>query len=586
MDPSFSFETLENSMGNLSNLDVQGIGEIYFALTAMIETEELNTQKKGYKILNKFIHTEQGRLCVLQNIDHLQIQISKTAVTTLAPAKKDRLLTILKVIKLLPTTDLHMIPDSLSEVILSTKEVNAKARMMAYEVLVLMGNKMKEGGVVVMTKIPEADPDTPNVNASIDEFIFGMVVAGLAATTSHMISATITSLSRLLFEFKESLDQKSTHQLLDTMDRFVKHRDREIVKSALGFIKVAVISLPVETVSPHLHQIIPAILTWSRVHASHFKARVKHIFERLLRRFDYNVLVKHTPEGDQKFLMNIRKQKERTKRKKKNDTLFKKSKNQKEENLVEDFLGLKPKKPGFSNAYEDALFGSESESETSEDDDLGASHQQKHQRGKKNMKNAKGVWIKEERDIPVDFLDKDAALQIFSVKPEKIKAHGSKTAKVPFKISWDGRIVINDSKEDHEVQKPDSPHDDVEMLDTDNHYIDAKVSNEGFTRGQHNKISFNQRRNSDKFKSDQVEPIDAVAIRNAKNLKAGNIKIKKEKRIPVGQEYKAKNADGDIKRKGKPDPYAYIPLTSMYRKAGQKGPKISLKSKGKVQKRR
>jgi hypothetical protein len=39
------------------------------------------------------------------------------------------------------------------------------------------------------------------VKADLNEF-FNMVVAGLAGRTPHMISATVTGLSRLLFEFK------------------------------------------------------------------------------------------------------------------------------------------------------------------------------------------------------------------------------------------------------------------------------------------------------------------------------------------------------------------------------------------------
>jgi hypothetical protein len=38
-------------------------------------------------------------------------------------------------------------------------------------------------------------------SANIEEYIT-MVAAGLAATTPHMISATITALSRLLFEYQ------------------------------------------------------------------------------------------------------------------------------------------------------------------------------------------------------------------------------------------------------------------------------------------------------------------------------------------------------------------------------------------------
>lgn len=39
------------------------------------------------------------------------------------------------------------------------------------------------------------------VNASVEEYMT-MVAAGLVGSTPHMISATITAISRLLFEFK------------------------------------------------------------------------------------------------------------------------------------------------------------------------------------------------------------------------------------------------------------------------------------------------------------------------------------------------------------------------------------------------
>jgi len=44
----------------------------------------------------------------------------------------------------------------LSEVILSTKELR-KVRDAAYDLLVIMGNKMKAGGVVVMQGVVDAD---------------------------------------------------------------------------------------------------------------------------------------------------------------------------------------------------------------------------------------------------------------------------------------------------------------------------------------------------------------------------------------------------------------------------------------------
>ncbi|CAG8656855.1 5479_t:CDS:2 [Ambispora gerdemannii] len=487
-----SLEVLDDVLGNLSYSSDDSLNQIYLTATGLLCEENLLFQKKAYKTLNKFFSSQNSKVFLLQNIDDFQNKLSQATIVTVSAAKKHRLIVLINVIKHLPASDLHMIPDILSEAILCTKEVNAEARQLAYELLIVMGNKMKDGGIVVMSKVSDADQESSNVNASIDEFIFRMVVAGLAATTPHMISATITSLSRLIFEFKDHLNTKLTHQLLDTMDRFVRHRDREVVKSALGFVKVVVISLNVEIVSAHLTQIIPGILMWSREHKSRFKAKVKHIFERLIRRFGYEVIEQHTPESDRKLLVYIRKQKELSKRKKKNNTRNKK--NLVKDKFDSDSLSRSLRNSILKNAYadNDGLFESESESDSSNDE---------------------------------------------------------------------------------------------------SHYLESIRSKDGFTRGQRNKIKFNNKRNNngdgddDDAELDEQEPIDIIAKRNAKTN--SNLKRKyKEKMVPLGKEYKAKNAEGDVKRKGKPEPYAYVPLTKMYRKSGQKGHKISLTSKGKVQKRR
>lgn len=41
----------------------------------------------------------------------------------------------------------------------------------------------------------------PSAKASINEYIT-MIAAGLGGATPHMISATVTAISRLVFEFK------------------------------------------------------------------------------------------------------------------------------------------------------------------------------------------------------------------------------------------------------------------------------------------------------------------------------------------------------------------------------------------------
>jgi ribosomal RNA-processing protein 12 len=52
------------------------------------------------------------------------------------------------VVDALPKDQLHLIPELLSEAVLGTKEVNEKARDAGFDLLVVMGHKMAQGGVV------------------------------------------------------------------------------------------------------------------------------------------------------------------------------------------------------------------------------------------------------------------------------------------------------------------------------------------------------------------------------------------------------------------------------------------------------
>lgn len=90
---------------------------------------------------------------------------------------------------------------------IGTKEANEKNREAAYDLLIKMGKKMQGGGVVRNSLIDGMEEDMEDKSASIDEF-FLMVSAGLAGLGQHMISATITALSRMLFEFKGTSPQR------------------------------------------------------------------------------------------------------------------------------------------------------------------------------------------------------------------------------------------------------------------------------------------------------------------------------------------------------------------------------------------
>jgi ribosomal RNA-processing protein 12 len=117
--------------------------------------------------------------------------------------------------------------------------------------------------------------------------------------------------------FKDSISEQMHSEIFTTLLVFVTSNNREIVKSALGYIKLAIHTMPVDLLRPHLKQLVPALLTWSHDHKNHFKSKVRHIFERMLRRFAWDEIYVCANEDDaRKFLNNIKKRKDRAKRKK------------------------------------------------------------------------------------------------------------------------------------------------------------------------------------------------------------------------------------------------------------------------------
>lgn len=222
---------------------------------------------------------------------------------------------IADVLEYLDKDDLHFIPSILSEVVISAKEVNEKARTAAFDLLVAMGEKMKQGGTVVQSKVPHLPDDAPSVPATLEEY-FTMVAAGLAGSTPHMISASITALTRILYQFKDEVSAEMVTEMVSTMDLFLTSKNREMVQSVLGFVKVSVISLPRELMIPRLESLIKNLMIWSHEHKAHFKAKVKHIMERMIRRFGYDIVEKYMPEEDKKLIINIRKTRDRRKKNK------------------------------------------------------------------------------------------------------------------------------------------------------------------------------------------------------------------------------------------------------------------------------
>ena len=489
-----------------------------FTLAGVIlpQSSDPQLQKKVYKLLPRLASSTAGIAALQDRNAELQELILTSTSSASAPCRRDRLAAIATVVVYLPSTSLHFIPSILSEVVISAKEVNERARTAAFDLLVLMGKKMAEGGTIAQSQIPHMPAEAPNAEASLEEF-FTMVSAGLAGSTPHMISASITALTRILYEFRSRLPDHVIEDLVSTMAIFLDSNNREIVRSVLGFVKVAVVSLPENIIRPRLEALIPNLMGWSHEHKARFRAKVKHILERMIRRFSYETVDKWCPEADKKLIQNIRKSRERSKRKKEATG---------DEGGVDGQKSSK-RKGRFESEFDEAVYGSASESDSSEEPMGRDDSDEEFSRGGKHGKGGK-TYIVEDEDEPLDLLDRKALGNISSTKPVKFKSTPTNgRTKMSAKMDLDGKLVFGGDKDDDHMMlnfdnDGNNPHaqdpGDGTLEGGINAYVDAIRGRDAVQRGRGGRLKFSNRKN----KEDEMELDEETVMKEVKQARDKN----------------------------------------------------------------
>lgn len=442
-----------------------------FSSTVTLPHDQL-LQKRSYRIISRLSETEMGKQAILKYITEIENVIVQTVDATHNSARPSRLTTINIVLDLLPNENLHFIPAVLQEIIMSTKDVNERTRELSYQILIKMGHKMNEGGIIRNSEVPGFDESTPDSEANLTEF-FTMVSAGLAAQAPHMISATITAISCLVFEFKDALPTDVLIEISSTVELFLTHNSREIAKSAIGFVKVEVLSLPEDLVRSNLKELLTKLMRWSHEHKGHFKSKVKHIIERLIRKFGVEEVEEAIPEEDRKLVVNIKKTRARAKKQKEN-----------EDSTTAGTIQEKK----FVSAYEEALYDSDvSDDEVSDDEDAKSKT--------KGRKKAGNQYIMETGDEPLNLLDRQTLAHISSSKPKKFS---KKDVEAHMKENYEtknGKLVFKD------LETNDDPlAGKTSGIDA---YLDAVK--QAPVRGQKNKLKFKKTKEEDDWSDSDEE---------------------------------------------------------------------------------
>lgn len=250
------------------------------------------------------------------------------------------------------------------------------------------------------------------------------------------------------------------------------------------------------------------------------RTKIKHIFERLIKKIGFENIYELVPEEHQKFLNSIKKQKERAKKKKERARLG----------------HTNESKPSYDQIMRDS---------DESDDELPA--QIKEQLGSKAIKGRKdGTWIEEndDEDVPMDFLDRRVLSKVVATKPTARKQKEDDS-----KYDEEGKLIIEDedkNKKDKRKKKNVLP----TALDLDD------LMNEVSSK-------FHRKRKASAVEEDN-ENEDGEDDDDEDDGKGSWRPLKEQKKLgqskDLGKEYKSKKAAGDLKKKGKFDPYAYLPL--------------------------
>lgn len=553
---------------------------LHLVLPLLLVQDDSGLQKAAYKALHLIMSHEMFGPALL-NSDMAALEQNLLAageLTEIGAVRKCRFRLLLGLVPLLPDASLHWIPTLLPETVLGTKEVNQKARLLSFELLLAMARRMSRGGTLLASHVPGLPSDTP---ASIDEFLT-MILAGLAGKTPHMISATVLALARLLFELGPSLPVPTIHAILGDILLLFGSPSREIVKAAFGFVKVAVVAaLPADSISPeHLRLLVSSILAWSDEHAMHFKVRVRHLLERLVRRFGYDAIEACVPPEHHRLIVNIRKRKERLRRRKADsqeadmeeeggdvdmDAMTQAALSKQTSMMTRRGISSSAQATRPSAKFEAALYDSESDLE---DDDM---EQEDDNREVDNMvggdddlekalsrklslaRTAKTITktLKKSTDSKPESKKMDS-----KKKPRSTTSYGDDS----FRTNPEGKMIIQDS-EDEIID------DEGVLVDDSAHKLYEQSLNTFQRPGKH--VKFSQKKRKLEDQDDHEDDRDVAYDQKSRMSRLSKLTKVTSSRPQVGaagkhsgREYSAKKgAKGDVNsKKSKFEPYAYVPL--------------------------
>lgn len=517
----------------LPYLDCDSLQRLYEKVTPLISAAQKHKeQKAAYRLLEEIlgIGTESGQDFIMKNLDGLSELLLKSLANAVPSARAPRLRCVRHVLLQLKTDMEEGSRDTLLQQVVGEcvmccgKNNSNVARKAAFLLL-------SEVGATIQKHLLCSGEDTVR-------HCLKLLLAGLVGTPA-LAASSILAITALTYQYKDIISDDMIELLVHNMCVQLLCRSREIVGACLSFIKSSFIIFPIPVMSSHVDTVVKALCNMVPDCQRKFRLKTGYIFDKLMRKYGVDRIMAMVPPGDsvlQKRLRNLRKL---TARKQREEEARKKSEEVSDD---EDFT---------ARALPASLDEILDEIDSDHDEDEKASKARVKGKGKRKQEGKKGTWIKEDDEEIVDFLDASAGQSLISKHPIPNASHNKNSTTDDedargFKMDKKtGKLIITDDGSKELKRNQTSEMDFMEDIDE---FLDMKAG------AQDGKIKKRQRTQSE-GSSEPLQPRKKIA--GAGPLME-NKKKSSKKPFDYGSEFRAKKAGGDMMKKGKMSPYAYV----------------------------
>ena len=240
----YSLLGLSEALVKSESLDEKSIELLYRSIKPFIRSDEYSSrvQKRAYKVFSEICQHYTDFATSTARLDEIIELLIGSTIALQISARNMRLKCLAFIIEGLDRsnkTQMDAIPNIVGEVLLCLKDANSKTRESAYQLLLTIG-KVKD---------------------DMTEF-FQIIVGGLGAQTTHMRSAAVMALSRIVFEYARDdiTVQSLLPSLLQTVTVLFDENSREVIKSVIGFVRVSIAALNKDQLEQLQEEVVPVDL--------------------------------------------------------------------------------------------------------------------------------------------------------------------------------------------------------------------------------------------------------------------------------------------------------------------------------------